>query len=90
LSGFRSDWSEAAAPSSQPRCCSTSWAWLNPLVDWRIAGEFIAGGIVGGLVGMMLANRLSHGKDTLTRIFAVLIFVVAAYVLYHSGQTMMS
>jgi uncharacterized membrane protein YfcA len=61
-----------------------------PMVDWRIAGEFIAGGIVGGLVGMMLANRLAHGKDTLKRIFAVLIFVVATYVLYHSGQTMMS
>jgi uncharacterized membrane protein YfcA len=63
---------------------------LSGLVDWRIAGEFIAGGIVGGLAGMMLANRLSHGKDTLKRIFAVLIFVVAAYVLYRSGQTMMS
>jgi uncharacterized membrane protein YfcA len=63
---------------------------LSGLVDWRIAGEFIAGGIVGGLAGMMLANRLSHGKDTLTRIFAALIFVVAAYVLYRSGQTMMS
>jgi hypothetical protein len=25
---------------------------------------------------MMLANRLSHSKDTLTRIFAALIFVV--------------
>jgi uncharacterized membrane protein YfcA len=63
---------------------------LSGLVDWRIAGEFIAGGIVGGLAGMMLANRLSHSKDTLTRIFAALIFVVAAYVLYRSGQTMMS
>src|SRR5258708_1197896 len=63
---------------------------LSGLVDWRIAGEFIAGGIVGGLAGMVLANRLSHGKDTLKRIFAVLIFIVAAYVLYRSGQTMMS
>ncbi len=63
---------------------------LSGLVDWRIAGEFIAGGIAGGLAGTMLANRLSHGKDTLTRIFAALIFVVAAYVLYRSGQTMMS
>jgi uncharacterized protein len=63
---------------------------LSGLVDWSIASEFIAGGIVGGFAGMMLANRLSHGKDTLTRIFAVLIFVVAGYVLYRSGQTMMS
>jgi uncharacterized membrane protein YfcA len=63
---------------------------LSGLVDWRIAGEFIVGGIVGGLAGMMLANRLSHGKDALKRIFAVLIFVIAAYVLYRSGQTIMS
>jgi uncharacterized membrane protein YfcA len=63
---------------------------LSGLVDWRIAGEFIAGGTMGGLAGIMLANRLSHGKDTLKRIFAVLILVVAAYVLYRSGQTMMS
>jgi uncharacterized protein len=63
---------------------------LSGLVDWSIAGEFIAGGIVGGFVGMVLANRLSRGKDTLKRIFAVLIFAVAVYVLYRSGETMMS
>jgi hypothetical protein len=31
-----------------------------------------------------------HGKDALTRIFVVLIFIVVAYVLYRSGQTIMS
>ena len=55
------------------------------LVDWPVAFEFIAGGIVGGILGMMLANRLSSGKDTLNRVFAALIFVVAAYVLYRSA-----
>ncbi|MDI6028391.1 sulfite exporter TauE/SafE family protein [Corticibacterium sp. UT-5YL-CI-8] len=55
------------------------------LVDWPIAFEFIAGGILGGILGMMLANRLSTGKNTLNRIFAALIFVVAAYVLYRSA-----
>ncbi|HQS47761.1 sulfite exporter TauE/SafE family protein [Reyranella sp.] len=55
------------------------------LVDWPVAFEFIAGGILGGILGMMLANRLSAGKDTLNRIFAALIFVVAAYVLYRSA-----
>jgi uncharacterized protein len=39
---------------------------------------------------MLLANRLSRRKDTLERLFAVLIFVVAGYVLYRSGQTIMS
>ena len=55
------------------------------LVDWPVAFEFIAGGIIGGILGMMLANRLSAGKNTLNRIFAALIFLVAAYVLYHSA-----
>jgi uncharacterized membrane protein YfcA len=50
-----------------------------------IAGEFIAGGIVGGLLGQRLATRLSKGKNTLNRVFAGLIFAVAAYVLYRSG-----
>lgn len=60
------------------------------LVDWPIAFEFIAGGIVGGIAGMMLANRLSTGKNTLNRIFAGLIFVVAAYVLYRSAGAFMT
>lgn len=62
---------------------------LSGLVDWPVAGEFIAGGIIGGLLGMTLANRLSAQKNTLNRIFAVLIFAVAAYVLYRSGTTLM-
>lgn len=55
------------------------------LVDWTVAAEFILGGAVGGVLGMMLATRLSAGKDTLNRVFAAIIFVVAAYVLYRSG-----
>ena len=55
------------------------------LVDWPVAFEFIAGGLAGGVAGMMIANRLSTGKNTLNRIFAGLIFVVAAYVLYRSA-----
>ena len=61
-----------------------NYAWSG-LVDWPVAFEFIAGGIIGGILGMMLANRLSAGKDTLNRVFAALIFVVAAYVLYRSA-----
>lgn len=58
---------------------------FSGLVDWFVAGQFIAGGIVGGLFGMAFANRLSRSKDALKRIFACVIFVVAAYVLYQSG-----
>lgn len=63
---------------------------FSGLVDWPVAGEFIAGGMVGGLLGLALANRLSAQKNTLNRIFAGLIFVVAAYVLYRSGTTLLA
>lgn len=55
------------------------------LIDWPLAAEFIGGGILGGAIGMTLAARLSAGKDTLNRIFAVVIFAVAGYVLWRSA-----
>lgn len=54
------------------------------LVDWWLAAEFIGGGIAGGLLGLTLATRLSAYKNILNRLFAVLIFVVAGYILYRS------
>jgi len=66
---------------------AASYAWSG-LVDWPVASEFIAGGIVGGVGGMLLATRLSAHKQTLNRIFAGLILVVAAYVLYRSSMTL--
>ncbi|NKK47253.1 sulfite exporter TauE/SafE family protein [Rhizobium leguminosarum] len=57
------------------------------LVDWWLASEFIGGGIVGGVLGMLLAARLSGYKDILNRLFAALIFVVAAYILYRNWGT---
>ncbi len=58
------------------------------LVDWWLAAEFISGGIAGGLLGMMLATRLSAYKNILNRLFAALIFVVAGYIFYRSwGST---
>ncbi|MBL8781280.1 MAG: sulfite exporter TauE/SafE family protein [Alphaproteobacteria bacterium] len=55
------------------------------LVDWRIAAEFVAGGIVGGLAGIAAAKRLSTRKGALNRIFAGLVLAVAAYVLWRSS-----
>ena len=52
------------------------------LVDWVIAGQFISGGVLGGILGMLLATRLSAGKATLNRIFAALILTVATYVIF--------
>ena len=63
---------------------------LSGLVDWTVAGEFIGGGFVGGLIGMRLASHLSQFKSALNLVFASLIFVVAIYVLYKSGSSLFS
>ena len=57
---------------------------LSGLVDWRIAGLFIMGGVFGGLVGARAAKLLGSRRGALTSIFAALIFVVALYVLFRS------
>lgn len=54
------------------------------LVDWRLAAEFIVGGITGGVLGMLLATRLSNNKNVLNHIFGLLVLVVAAYVIYRN------
>lgn len=58
---------------------------LSGLVDWLLAAAFIAGGILGGVAGARLAKRLSGTHGRLTTIFAALIFVVAAYMLWMSA-----
>jgi uncharacterized membrane protein YfcA len=57
---------------------------FSGLVDCAPAFVFIAGGVVGGLIGTRIAKRLDTG-GTLTTVFAVLIFVVAAYMLWKSA-----
>ena len=57
---------------------------LSGLVDWLLAGAFILGGLVGSFAGTRAARRLSGGGQ-LTSVFAVLIFVVAAYMLWNSA-----
>jgi uncharacterized membrane protein YfcA len=59
------------------------------LIDWTIAAEFIGGGVIGGIGGMLLATRLSARRNLLNRIFAVLIIVVAFYVLYKSSAAIL-
>lgn len=61
-----------------------NYAWSG-MVDWPLAGVFIAGGVAGGLLGLMAARRLSESRGALTTVFAVLIFVVAAYMLWRSA-----
>jgi uncharacterized membrane protein YfcA len=54
------------------------------LVDWTLAGVFVAGGVLGSLLGTQAGRRLSRRRGLLTRVFAGLILVVAAYMLARS------
>ncbi|WP_131116359.1 sulfite exporter TauE/SafE family protein [Lichenihabitans psoromatis] len=51
------------------------------LIDWMLAAEFMAGGIIGGLFGTWLATKLAARTNVLSRIFGLLVLVVAAYVI---------
>ncbi len=53
---------------------------FSGLVDWRLVAFFIAGGVAGGLAGSGLATVLSNRKAALSRIFAILVASVGAYV----------
>lgn len=53
-------------------------------VDWPLAGLFIAGGVAGGFGGTTLAHHLAVKRGVLNKLFAGVIFLVAAYVLYRS------
>ncbi|HWV55081.1 sulfite exporter TauE/SafE family protein [Pseudorhodoplanes sp.] len=54
------------------------------LVDWTVAALFIAGGVVGGLLGAWSAKMLAGSKGTLNTVFAALIFAVSVYMLVRS------
>jgi hypothetical protein len=51
------------------------------LVDWTLAAVFVGGGALGSLLGARAARGLSRKRGLLTKVFAGLIFLVAAYVL---------
>jgi uncharacterized protein len=61
---------------------------LSGLVDWRIALELIAGGALGGWLGMRLAVGMASQRRRLAYIFAAVIFVVAAYMLVRTGMAL--
>ena len=63
---------------------------LSGLVDWRLAGEFIGGGLIGGVIGLLLATRLAQRKRALTLAFAGVILAVAAYMLARSGLALLA
>ena len=59
---------------------ATNYA-ISGLIDWPIAGLFLLGGIAGGLIGGRAAKHLARDRNRLAQVFAVVIFVVAAYMM---------
>lgn len=57
---------------------------FSGLVDWRVAAEFIAGGVIGGWLGVLGAKRLARERGALNTIFACVIVAVAIFVLFKS------
>jgi uncharacterized membrane protein YfcA len=53
----------------------------SDLVDWTLAGLFVLGGVLGGLLGAHSAKTLAGHKGVLNTVFAALIFAVAIYML---------
>jgi uncharacterized membrane protein YfcA len=59
---------------------AASYAWSG-LISWGLAGLFIAGGIVGGLLGTRSARHLAARRGALNVVFAAVIITVALYML---------
>lgn len=57
---------------------------VSGLVDWGLAAVIIAGGAIGSLGGALVARRLSGTTGQLKTIFAILVFAVAAYMIFRS------
>jgi uncharacterized membrane protein YfcA len=61
---------------------------ISGLVDWLIASLFVAGGLIGGVVGMRAALILAKRRRVLTSVFAGVIFAVAIYMLGRTGLSL--
>jgi uncharacterized membrane protein YfcA len=57
-----------------------SYAWSG-LISWNLALVFIVGGVVGGLAGTATARSLSLRRGALNVVFAIIIILVALYML---------
>jgi uncharacterized membrane protein YfcA len=53
---------------------------ISGMVDLRLAGLLLAGGVAGGIGGIVLSRRLAGRQATLRRAFAILVILVAGYV----------
>ncbi|GLK56650.1 putative membrane protein YfcA [Methylopila capsulata] len=60
---------------------------VSGFVDWPLALIFVCGGVLGGWLGAKAACRLAAVKGALNVAFALMIFVVAGYMIWRSLAT---
>lgn len=58
---------------------------FSGLVDWHISAYYLIGGMFGGWLGARTATRLGERKRTLNYLFAIIIVIVAIYILIKEG-----
>jgi uncharacterized protein len=63
---------------------------VSGLVDWRLAGLLLAGGIAGGIGGLLLSRKLATRQLVLRRAFAVMVILVAIYVAWRAISGLMA
>jgi len=61
---------------------------LSGLVDWPLAGLFVGGGVIGSLLGVGSAKLLADRKGVLTTVFALLVLMIAIYMLARSLEVL--
>ncbi|MGB6603359.1 MAG: sulfite exporter TauE/SafE family protein [Steroidobacteraceae bacterium] len=54
-------------------------------IDWPLAAVFVVGGTLGGIAGTRLARHLAGRRRALNRVFALVVFAVALYIIYRSA-----
>ncbi|KGI76721.1 sulfite exporter TauE/SafE family protein [Oleiagrimonas soli] len=59
---------------------------VSGMIDWTVALEFIAGGVLGGWLGVLGAKRLARTRGALNLIFASAIVAVAILMLWRTAK----
>jgi uncharacterized membrane protein YfcA len=62
---------------------------LSGLVDWRLAGFFIAGGLFGGMVGIAAGKMIGAHDKVLRSTFAGIVILAGSYVCLRGAQTLL-
>ncbi|MBM3609041.1 MAG: sulfite exporter TauE/SafE family protein [Alphaproteobacteria bacterium] len=60
------------------------------LVDWRIAGFAIGGGVAGAVLGTRASVRLAGSRKALARIFAAVVILTGLYILWRGVPALLA